>query len=58
MLKRILFVFLMVIALSVATVSAVNAGGDKVRGENGEGDVVQNCLNFGECPYGDYTPTP
>ncbi len=48
----------MVIALSVATVSAVNAGGDKVRGENGEGDVVQNCLNFGECPYGDYTPTP
>jgi hypothetical protein len=58
MLKRIIFVLLMVVALSVATVSAVNAGGDKVRGENGEGGVVQNCLNFDECPYGDYEPTP
>ena len=39
--KRILLILLVVAALFVATTSAVFAGGDKVRGENGQGAVVQ-----------------
>jgi hypothetical protein len=48
------------ISLAIFTLSINNvyAGGDKVRGAEGDGSVVQNCLNFeGECPYGDYDPT-
>ena len=35
--KRALFIMLIVIALTIATTSAVFAGGDKVRGEKGQG---------------------
>ena len=40
--KRTLLILLVVTALTVAVTSPVFAGGDKVRGENGQGDVVQN----------------
>lgn len=39
-------------ALAVFVVSPALAGGDQVRGEKGAGDTSQNCVNFGECPYG------
>ena len=39
--KKILFILLVVIALSVAITSPVFAGGDQVRGEKGQGAVVQ-----------------
>ncbi|RJR26504.1 hypothetical protein C4561_05140 [candidate division WWE3 bacterium] len=45
------FVFGFVLALALVTVS-VYAGGDKVRGDNGVGEVVQE----GPCPFGDDTP--
>ena len=39
--KKIAFVVLIVAALLVATASPALAGGGKVRGENGQGDVNQ-----------------
>lgn len=39
--KKIILVLLVVIALSIATVSPVFAGGDKVRGDNAEGPANQ-----------------
>jgi hypothetical protein len=39
--KKIAIITLIVTALVVATTSAVFAAGDKVRGENGQGAVVQ-----------------
>jgi hypothetical protein len=39
--KKGLLVLLAVIALSILVVSPVSASGDKVRGENGLGDVNQ-----------------
>ena len=39
--KRTLLILLVVAAITVAVTSPVFASGDKVRGENGEGSVVQ-----------------
>ena len=39
--KKIILIVLAVAALSIATTSTVFASGDKVRGENGQGSVVQ-----------------
>jgi len=39
--KKLIITFLCVLALSIALASPVFAGGDKVRGENGEGEVNQ-----------------
>ena len=39
--KKTLLVLLVVAALTVAVTSPVFAGGDQVRGENGQGAVVQ-----------------
>ncbi len=39
--KRTLFILLTIVALSLSLTSPVFAGGDQVRGENGEGSVVQ-----------------
>ncbi len=39
--KKLLLAFLVVLALSISLVSPVFAGGDQVRGENGQGDVNQ-----------------
>lgn len=39
--KRIILIVLAVVALSIATTSTAFASGDKVRGENGQGTVVQ-----------------
>jgi len=49
---------LITLAIFTLSITNVSAGGDKVRGEEGDGGVVQNCINFnGDCPYGDYDPT-
>jgi len=39
--KRIVSIILVVAALSILVASPAFAGGDKVRGENGQGDVNQ-----------------
>lgn len=39
--KRIFFIGLLVVALLAVTTSTAFAAGDKVRGENGQGDVNQ-----------------
>ncbi len=39
--KRIILIVLAVVTLSIATTSTAFASGDKVRGENGQGAVVQ-----------------
>ena len=39
--KRILYIMLIVAALTICLASPAFAGGDKVRGEKGEGQVVQ-----------------
>ena len=39
--KRIILIILAVVALSIAMTSTAFASGDKVRGENGQGTVVQ-----------------
>jgi len=39
--KKIVFICLMVVVLLVATTSVAFAGGDKVRGEKGNGSVNQ-----------------
>jgi len=39
--KKLLLTLLMVAALSISLASPVFAGGGKVRGENGQGDVNQ-----------------
>lgn len=39
--QRLLVMLTLVIALLVATVSPALAGGDKVRGDNGQGSVTQ-----------------
>lgn len=39
--RTVLLAFLIVCVLSLATATAVFAGGDQVRGENGQGEVVQ-----------------
>jgi hypothetical protein len=38
---KVLLAILIASVLSLATASAVLAGGDQVRGENGQGEVVQ-----------------
>ena len=38
--------------------TAVLAAGDKVRSDNAQGYPSTYCVNFGECPYGDYNPEP
>ena len=53
LLKSLLIVLVMV---ALAT-SVVAAGGDKVHGDEGEGLIEQQCLNFEDgCPYGDESP--
>jgi predicted small secreted protein len=42
LMKKLIIVFLVVLALSLAVVSPVLAGGDQVRGEKGQGEVYQN----------------
>lgn len=56
--KNILIPFLvMAFALALLTVKGTMASGDKVRGDEGQGPVVQNCNSFeSECPYGTYDP--
>lgn len=39
--RKVLLALLIVGVLSLTTASAVFASGDKVRGENGQGEVVQ-----------------
>lgn len=39
--KKILLILLVVIILTISTTSSVFAGGGKVRGENGQGEVNQ-----------------
>ena len=39
--KRLSLTVMMVVALLMATVTPALAGGDKVRGENGQGSVTQ-----------------
>ncbi len=39
--KKLIFIMLIVVALSISLASPVFAGGDKVRGENGQGNVEQ-----------------
>jgi hypothetical protein len=39
--KRLIFVMLIVAALSILATSPVFAGGDKVRGDKGQGEVNQ-----------------
>lgn len=58
--KRLITVLLVVFMLALS-VRVVLAGGDKVRGEEGLGDVIQNqeCLYDTDkvCFNGDYVPT-
>ncbi|MBU1110401.1 hypothetical protein KKB83_02200 [Patescibacteria group bacterium] len=54
--KKIIGVSLLTMFLVGFAATAALAGGDKVRGENGQGDTVQSCLNFEGCPYGDENP--
>lgn len=39
--KKILFVLMITAVLMIASTSTAFAGGDKVRGDNGQGDVNQ-----------------
>ncbi len=39
--KRLSLTVMMVVALLMATVAPASAGGDKVRGDNGQGSVTQ-----------------
>jgi hypothetical protein len=39
--SKLLFALLLALALSICVVAPVSAGGDQVRGENGQGEVVQ-----------------
>jgi hypothetical protein len=39
--KKMVLVSMVIVALLIATTSSVFAGGDKVRGEKGQGDVNQ-----------------
>ena len=39
--KKVLFILLLVVALSVSVVSPVLAGGDQVRGDKAEGPAYQ-----------------
>ena len=39
--KKVLFILLLVVALSVSVVSPVLAGGDQVRGDKAEGPACQ-----------------
>lgn len=39
--KKVFFIVLAIIAVSVLTASPAFAGGDKVRGDKGQGEVVQ-----------------
>lgn len=50
-----LVAFLLLIAGYIA--HPILAGGDKVRGDEGQGLVNQICDSlYGDCPYGDYDP--
>jgi len=49
--KKTLLVFAMAVSLMALSAVAVYAGGDKVHGENGQGSVVQNCIEPGDCPW-------
>ena len=44
--KKIVLVLLVVLALSISIASPVFAGGDKVRGEKGEGETNQEWINL------------
>ena len=39
--KKVFLALLVILALSISLASSVFAGGDQVRGENGQGDVNQ-----------------
>ena len=39
--SKLLFALLLALALSICVVAPVSAGGDQVRGENGQGEVIQ-----------------
>ena len=39
--RKSLFVLVIVVALTVATAATAYAGGDQVRGDKGQGEVVQ-----------------
>jgi len=54
--KKLIIVVLFVVFFSVMSATVTKAGGDKVRGDEGQGGVVQTCVNFDECPYGDENP--
>lgn len=44
--KRTLLILLVIVALSIAGTSPVFAGGDKVRGDEGQGEVNQEWVNL------------
>ena len=44
--KKVILVLLVVLALSISVASPVFAGGDKVRGDKGEGDTNQEWINL------------
>lgn len=44
--KKILLVLLVIVVLSIVSASPVFAGGDKVRGDEGEGEVNQEWMNL------------
>ncbi len=39
--SKLLFALLLALALSICAVAPVSAGGDQVRGEKGQGEVIQ-----------------
>lgn len=47
---------MLLVSLFLFSVTTVLAGGGKNRGDVGVGEISQNCLNFGECPYGTTDP--
>jgi hypothetical protein len=53
--KRLVTILLVVLMFALS-VRVVLAEGDKVRGEKGEGSIIQNCYSFENCPYGTYEP--
>jgi len=60
MLKVLILVIAIVLAVATYIAHPILAGGDKVRGEEGDGATTQTCITpdyTGDgCPYGDYNP--
>ncbi|KKP65438.1 MAG: hypothetical protein UR61_C0024G0013 [candidate division WS6 bacterium GW2011_GWE1_34_7] len=66
MLKVLILVIAIVLAVATYIAHPILAGGDKVRGLEGEGTVTQTCITpnydvldeYGNptCPFGDYDP--